>query len=87
VLEHLDRVPPKFLLGYFPIDNINVISSIQKTSGGNEALRQLIQAGSNINEFVEEFIDYHGLTNILNLKEKRKYKVDLNGEVYYVYKK
>jgi|SRR5690625_1686128 len=64
----------------------DVIEILQeKCEGANEAILQLIEGGSGLDEFVENAVNFDGCGHFLSEYDGQEHEIEIDGEVYYIY--
>lgn len=64
----------------------DVIEILQeKCEGANDAILQLIEGGSGLDEFVEDAVNLDGCGHFLSGYDGEEHEIEVDGEVYYIY--
>lgn len=64
----------------------DVIEILQeKCEGANEAILQLIEGGTGLNEFVEKAVQLDGYGHFLSAYDGVEHEIEVEGELYFIY--
>lgn len=86
ILDTLEYIDPNFLSYYISIKDVEVIEAIQESSNANKIIKRLIEANSNMYEFIEDTKDIHGRGHFIAKYDGIENEEQVNGKYYFIYR-